>query len=87
MKEINELTMDTLNEKLKVVAEYDGYKHPERYWWFYTSDWRLQIPVWAKLYKTGKLSREIIGQYSMCVCNAQPAEGFDIIVSIIKRIT
>lgn len=88
----------TTEEKLKLVAEFDGWEHGYGViWnqdgramsckgWEYHTSWDWQIPVWAKLYESGWTTTENDNLYRMAVSFNNPSEGFEIIVQIIQRI-
>lgn len=48
------------------------------------TEWSLQIPVWAKLFPHA--TKEEFQYYHHAIDNDNPRAGFDIIISIIKRI-
>jgi hypothetical protein len=56
----------------------------------YHSSWDWQIPVWAKLwneYRYMVISENEYNKYNFHVSNDNPEAGFEIIVSILKRIS
>jgi hypothetical protein len=78
-------------DDLKLVAEFDKWeqanKEPGRSYKYRTS-WDWQIPVWAKLCSSyvEDIMQDQFNGYEQAVRNNNPADGFKIIVSIIKRI-
>lgn len=71
------------------------YKDKRQFIGDVVTEWSLQIPVWAKLcslfndhgtFRATVVTRVEMNDYEIAVRNDNPRAGFDIIISIIKRI-